>query len=243
MAEAATTTHNGQREGSLNVIYPTDICLAGGSGLVGHELLLLLSHLEQVQTVKALSRSPLGKIPPHIDNLILNFDNIENYKEALKASVFICCLGTTIKKAKSQEAFRKVDYEYVQRFAQIAADVGAQKLIVISAMGADETSKVFYNRVKGEMEKSLRSLSIPQIEIFRPSLILGERKEKRTGEEWAQRLSPYLNSVLVGPFKKYRAIKATDIAKAIAVATLNFNPGFYLYESDEIQKIADQIPG
>lgn len=207
---------------------------------MGHELLSILSLLEQISTVKAISRSPLGKIPPHIDNIILNFENLEKHQEALKAQVFICCLGTTIKKSGSKRAFRQVDYDFVMNFARLAEKVGAQKLLVISALGADPDSRIFYNRVKGEMERDLKKMNIAQIEIFRPSLILGERKEKRAGEEWAQRLSPYLNVLLAGSLKKYRGIKATTIAKAMAIATLNFHPGIHVYESDQIQYIADQ---
>lgn len=220
--------------------YPTDICIAGATGLVGHELLLLLAHLDEVSSIKAISRSPMGRIPPHVENIILDFDSLESRQDLLKSSVFICCLGTTIKKAGSQEAFRKVDHDYVVNFAKIAESCGAQKFLVISAMGADATSGIFYNRTKGEMENELRKLKIPQIEVFQPSLILGERKESRTGEDIAQKISPVLNKILVGPLKKYRAIKANDIARAMAIATLNFHPGFHVYKSDHIQRIADQ---
>ena len=220
--------------------YPTDICIAGATGLVGHELLLLLAHLDEVRSIKAVSRSPMGRIPPHVENIILDFDSLKQRQDVLKAGVFICCLGTTIKKAGSQEAFRKVDYSYVVNFAKVAEACAAQKLLVISAMGADAESKIFYNRVKGEMENELRKLKIPQIEVFRPSLILGERKESRPGEDIAQKLSPVLNKLMVGPLKKYRAIKANDIARAMAIATLNFHPGFHVYKSDHIQRIADQ---
>lgn len=219
--------------------YPTDICLAGGSGLVGHELLLILAQLEQFTTVKAVSRSPLGKIPLHVDNIIINFEQLEKYSEQLEASIFVCCLGTTIKKAGSKNAFKHVDYDYVLNFARVAEKVGAQKLIVISAMGADPHSRIFYNRIKGEMEQDLKKLNIPQVEIFRPSLILGQRKEHRTGEAWGQRLSPYLNPLLMGPLKKYRAIEAKTIARAMAIASLNFQPGFHVYESDQIDFIAN----
>ncbi|XGC81776.1 oxidoreductase [Bdellovibrio bacteriovorus] len=222
------------------MIYPTDVCLVGATGLVGHELLLILSHLGEIDTIKAVTRRPLGKVPSLVDNIILNFDKLEDYAEALKAPVFVCCLGSTIKQAGSKEAFRKVDYEYVMAFARVAEKVKAQKFLVISAMGADAESSIFYNRVKGEMERDLNELQIPQIEIFRPSLILGERKEHRKGEAFAQKISPYLNPLLVGPFKKYRAIKATDIAKAMAIAILNFQPGIHTYKSDQIQNIADQ---
>lgn len=220
--------------------YPADVCLVGASGLVGHELLLILSHLEQVRSLQAITRSPLGRIPSKVENILLDFNSLNTHAEISKASVFICCLGSTIKKAGSPEAFRKVDYEYVLQFAKLAEKAQAQKLLVISAMGARANSKIFYNRIKGEMERDLRQIKIPQIEIFRPSLILGERKDSRPGEAWAQRLSPLLNPLLQGPFKKYRAIKASDIAKAMAIATLNYNPGLFIYESDEIQRIADQ---
>lgn len=220
--------------------YPTDVCLVGATGLVGYELLLILSHISEVDTVKAITRRPMGKIPSSVDNIILNFDQIEKHTESLKASVFVCCLGTTIKAAGSQEEFKKVDYDYVMAFARVAEKVGAQKFLVISAMGADAESSIFYNRIKGKMESDLKDLKIPQIEIFRPSLILGDRKEVRKGEKWAQKLSPYLNPILIGPLRKYRAIKATDIAKAMAIAILNFREGIYTYKSDQIQHIADQ---
>ncbi|MDG0817855.1 Rossmann-fold NAD(P)-binding domain-containing protein [Bdellovibrio svalbardensis] len=221
------------------MIYPTDVCLVGASGLVGHELLLLLAHLDQVRSVRAVTRSPLGRIPPKAENIILDFAKMEEHLDIFKAPIFICCLGSTIKKAGSQEAFKKVDLEYVLHFARLAEKAKAQKFLVISAMGADANSKVFYNQIKGEMEKGLRGLQIPQVEIFRPSLILGERKEKRTGEDLAKRFAPLMNKLLVGPLKKYRPIEASDIAKAMAIAVLNFHPGHFIYESDEIQRIAD----
>ena len=219
--------------------YPTEVTLVGASGLVGHELLLILSQLEQISRIKAVSRAPLGRLHTKAENFILDFNKMEDHGTALKAPVFVCCLGTTIAKAGSQEAFRAVDYDYVMKFARIAEQCQAEKFLVISAMGADPQSNIFYNRVKGEMERDLRALKIPQIEIFRPSLILGERKEHRKGEDIAKLLSPFINPLLFGPFKKYRAIEATDIAKAMAIAILNFNKGLFIYESDEIQNICD----
>lgn len=219
--------------------YPTDICLIGASGLVGQELLLLLAQLEQVRSITAITRSPLGRLPPKTENLILDFNQLENHASSFKAQVFICCLGSTLKKAGSKKVFKQIDCNYVIQFARLAEQAHARKFLVISALGANSTSKVFYNQVKGEMEKALRTLKISQVEIFRPSLILGERKEQRSGEAWAQRLSPVANKMLIGSWKKYRAIKATDIAKAMAIAVLNFHPGHFIYESDEIQKIAD----
>lgn len=208
---------------------------------MGHELLLLLANIDLVKEVKALSRRPLGKIPAKTENYLINFDSLSQQDQSLKADVFICCLGTTIQEAGSQEAFRKVDFDYVLEMAHLAEKVQAQKFLVISAMGAESSSSIFYNRVKGEMEQALYKLNIPQIEIFRPSLILGERKKHRTGEAFAQKIAPALNALMPGPLKKYRAIKATDIAKAMALAAMSFEPGRYMYQSDEIQTMADSI--
>ncbi|WP_413584847.1 NAD(P)H-binding protein [Bdellovibrio sp. HCB274] len=221
--------------------FPTDICITGATGLVGNELLLLLANIEHVGHVTVLSRKPLGRFPAKIENIVLDFDKLANYSASLKAHTFVCCLGTTIKVAGSQEAFRKVDYDYVMEFAKVAEKAKAQKFIVISAMGANAESSIFYNRVKGEMERDLRSLSIPQIEIFRPSLLLGHRKEQRSGEGLAQKLSPLMNALMIGPLKKYKAIAATDVAKAMALSILNFNAGQFIYESDEIQRMSDSI--
>lgn len=221
--------------------YPISVCVAGSTGLVGQELLGLLEKIDMVKEVKALSRRPLGKLPAKIENFIVNFDQLQNLKSSTKAQVFICCLGSTMKQAGSKEAFRKVDYDYVLAFARLAESVGAEKFLVVSAMGADSNSAFFYNRVKAEMEKALYKLSIPQIEIFRPSLILGERKDHRAGEGLAQKLSPLLDLILRGPLKKYRGIQARDIAKAMALASVSFEPGRYCYDSAEIQSMADSI--
>jgi uncharacterized protein YbjT (DUF2867 family) len=215
--------------------------MTGATGLVGNELLLLLASVEHVGHVTVLTRKPLGRFPAKIENIVLDFDKLATSASSLKAHTFVCCLGTTIKVAGSQEAFRKVDYDYVIEFAKIAEKAKAQKFLVISAMGANAESSVFYNRVKGEMERDLRKLNIPQIEIFRPSLLLGERKEHRTGEVIAKKLSPLMNAVMMGPLKKYKAIAAKDVAKAMALAALNFNEGQFIYESDEIQRMSDSI--
>lgn len=220
--------------------YPTTVTLVGATGLVGGELFLMLSQIGEVKNIKAVTRKPLGKIPQRSENIVMNLDHMETQAEALKAEVFVCCLGTTIKTAGSQEAFRKVDYDYVMSFARVAEKVGAKKFLVVSAMGADASSGIFYNKVKGQMERDLKALKIPQIEIFQPSLILGDRKEHRSGEALAQKLSPWVNPLLVGPLKKYRAIEATTIAKAMTIAILDFHPGAHTYRSDKIQSIVDE---
>lgn len=215
-----------------------DIALIGATGLVGNLLLEKLAQATEVRSIKAITRKPLDKVPFKTENIVIDFNRMQEFASELKADVFICCLGTTIKVAGSQEAFHRVDYDYVVQFAKIAEQNHASKFQVVSAMGADANSTVFYNRTKGEMEKKLKELKIPQIEIFQPSLILGERKDKRAFEDLAQNLAPKLGFIFKGPLQKYRPIKATDIAAAMAKTSLQSKGGQFTYSSNQIQEIA-----
>lgn len=215
------------------------ISLIGGTGLVGGELLKMLALHSEVESVTAVTRSPLNITSPRIKNVVVDFEKLSDCLEQVQSDVFICCLGTTIKKAGSQAAFQRVDYDYVIEWARLAEMVKANKFMVVSAMGADANSKIFYNRVKGQMEDELKRRSIPQIEIFQPSLILGERNEKRIGEGIGQVLAPVMNMVMQGPLKKYRPIKACDIAQAIAIKAFQFQEGRFTYPSEVIQKISE----
>ena len=141
-----------------------------------------------------------------------------------------CCLGTTIKQAGSQEAFRAVDHDMVVAFGKRAREMGARHLVVISAIGADPKSSVFYNRVKGEMEQSLRAQEWPQLTIARPSLLIGERLEERLAEKIAGPLSKLIPG-------KYRGIEACQLARALWRLGLEEQSGIRVIESDELRKL------
>lgn len=222
----------------LEVMNKIKVAIIGATGLVGNLLLEQLAQSNEVQSIKALTRKPLEKVPYKTENVVIDFNRMQEFAHEITADVFICCLGTTIKAAGTQEAFHRVDYDYVIQFAKIAEQNHAKKFQVVSAMGADASSSVFYNRTKGEMEKKLKELKIPEIEIFQPSLILGERKDKRAFEDMAQNLVPKLNFLFKGPLEKYRPIKATDIAKAMAKTSLQSKAGQFTYSSNQIQNIA-----
>ncbi len=211
------------------------VCLAGSTGAIGNHVLRFLNQQNNVDQIITLTRkqnaSPLSKEK----NLVINFDQLNSLN--IKADVFICCLGTTIKVAGSQAAFRKVDYDYVVNFAKLAESASAQKFLVVSSVGADEKSNVFYSRIKGEMESSIKKITIPAIEIFQPSLLLGERTEARPGENFAKIVAPLLNPLLLGSMKKYRAIEASDVAKALVARTLVKDTGLKTYASDQIKKL------
>ncbi len=212
------------------------VCIIGASGLVGHELHQLLSQDENVESIHAISRKPLSTSLAKTVNEVVDFAQLSSL--SIQAQVYICCLGTTIKVAGSPAAFSLVDYEYVLKFAQLAEKNGATKFMLISALGADANSKIFYNQVKGQVEAEIRRLKIPAIDIFRPSLLLGERTESRPGEKVAQVLSPYLNPLLLGPLKKYRAIKASSVAIAMRNRALDLRPGQNVFESNQIGQLA-----
>lgn len=187
----------------------------GGSGLVGTELLRQLRADSSFTDVTALGRAELAApLPP-----------------TLHCDVVFCCLGTTIKVAGSDEAFREVDQHLPIRIARAALDNGAQHFIIVSAMGSDAKSRIFYNRVKGEMEAELRSLGYPHVTIVRPSLLLGERKEKRLGEK--------IGSVLMRMFsplipKKWQAVHVRNVARVMVESAKHPQGGVRVINNDEI---------
>ena len=207
---------------------PQHILLAGATGLTGEHLLDRLLNEPTITRVLAPSRRPLAK-HPHLENPV---GDPSVFLPELKGRVDIafCCLGTTIKLAGSQEAFRAVDHDMVVAFAKRAREMGARHLIVLSAIGADPKSSVFYNRVKGEMEQSLRAQEWPQLTIARPSLLIGERTEPRLTEQLAAPLSRLIPG-------KYHGIEACQLARALWRLALEEQNGVRVVESDELRKL------
>lgn len=155
--------------------------IAGASGLTGSYLLKLLLENKTYSEVKVLVRKPLNIKHPSLQQIVYDYENPN--PEVIKADHVYCCLGTTMKKAGSREAFKKVDYEYPLQIAQAAHQNGAEKFALVSAMGASIRSRVFYNKVKGQLEADLKEVPYEATYIFHPSMLLGPRKEFRFGEE------------------------------------------------------------
>lgn len=214
-----------------------NVCLTGSTGAIGKEVLTLLNEESNVDKIITLTRSPVQNLKNKEENHNPDFATLNFLRNTVKADVFICCLGSTIKKAGSKEEFRKVDYDYVINFAKLAETVGARKFIVVSSMGANPQSKVFYNQVKGLMENAVAQVNIPSIDIFRPSLLLGSRDEFRLGESIAKALSPILKPLFKGPLKKYRPIDASDVAQAILLRSFNSEKGLSILESHQIANL------
>jgi uncharacterized protein YbjT (DUF2867 family) len=152
-----------------------------------------------------------------------------------------CCLGTTIKKAGSQQKFREVDYEYPLALAKLTQREGASRFSLISAVGADEHSSFFYSRVKGELEVALLGLGFQDLQVFRPSLLLGKRQKVRFGEWVASRLAPIFSPFLAGPLAGYRPVPAIAVARAMYQAAEDCGQGVQYYDSPAIGKMAAKV--
>jgi len=214
--------------------------ILGATGLVGKELVNILIQQKTYEKIHLLVRRPIVSHHPTCEVHVVNFEELHTYRELFQVTDVFCCLGTTIKKAKSKEAFRKVDYEYPVEAAKIAKSCEVEKFLIITAMGANAKSSIFYNRVKGEVEESLDNLSLPSLHIFRPSLLLGDRKEFRFGEKIAAKTSAIINVLMVGPLRPYKAIEAKNVATAMAVVAKVGKSGMNVYPSHKIEQITKE---
>jgi uncharacterized protein YbjT (DUF2867 family) len=216
--------------------------ILGASGLTGGHCLDLLLKDDQYSQVIVLLRKKLDITHPKLEQHIVDFELLQYNEQScglLQAQDIFCCLGTTIKTAGSQEAFRNVDYNYPLNAAKIAFKNGVENFLLVSSNGADAHSKIFYSRIKGELENALKKIGFKSLLIFRPSLLLGKRSEGRTGEFVGKIIGNVLKPTLVGPLKKYRPIEAEVVARAMITAAKSGFKGVHVFESDEIQKIGE----
>ena len=207
--------------------------LAGATGLVGSHLLRLLLADETYQKVRILGRRGLPLTSPKLQQRLIDFDHLADL-DAPKVDDVFCCLGTTIKKAGSQEAFRKVDLGYVEALARVAARAGAKQFLLVSAIGANAKSRVFYSRVKGETEAAVQAVGFAGTHIFRPSLLLGSRAESRPMERLSVLVGGPLGFVFAGPLRRYRPIPAETVAAAMVKAAKKARPGAHGYTYGEM---------
>ncbi|AOZ92450.1 oxidoreductase [Paenibacillus crassostreae] len=207
----------------------------GASGLVGSFVVAELLQRDEYDGIKLLVRQPLDIQHPKLSQIVVDWDRLDQYHEIFSnVRDVYCCLGTTIKKAGSQEQFRKVDYDYPVRAAQLAQEQGVSQFLVVSAMGADPSSRVFYNRTKGEVEDKLSTIGLPAVHLFRPSLLLGQRQEKRLGEQWGAKFMTTFDFLFRGKGIKYRAIPARVVARAMVNIAIKRPTGVHIYPNDVI---------
>ena len=188
--------------------------VVGATGFTGQHLVKQLCESEEYVAVTIIARRNSTYTHAKLDVKIREFDKLEERDFEITDDLF-CCLGTTIKKAKTKENFEKVDLEFPLRIASLAKKRGIPNFHVISAAGSNSKSPFFYSRVKGRMEEGLIDLKLPHLSIFRPSLLTGERAEFRLGERLAEGIFQLINPILIGPFRSLRAIEGKQLAFAM----------------------------
>jgi uncharacterized protein YbjT (DUF2867 family) len=218
------------------------VLLCGATGLVGGECLRLLESDPAVERIVVLTRRPLASTPGEAGNTgkveqrVIDFDRLADEASAMDVEQVFCALGTTMRRAGSKERFRKVDLEYPLQIARLARERGARHFLLVSAKGASSGSRIFYSRVKGELEDAVTGLEYPAVTIVRPSLLLGEREEFRLGERVAGWLS-----FLAPP--GLRPVPAVDVAAALMQAAREDHDGRRVIESKEISTLASIYRG
>lgn len=209
------------------------VLLVGATGLVGRECLRLLVADDTVARVVLLARRALPAVAPRagtIEAHVVDFERLSSYAEMFAVDQIVCALGTTIEQAGTQDRFRHVDHDYPLEVARLGLAAGARHFLLVSAIGADPASSIFYNRVKGEVERDLLAMGYPSVTIVRPSLLIGEREEFRLGEAIAKRLA-----FLIPP--RYKPVDATAVAAVLVRAAREDRPGARVIESREISRL------
>lgn len=209
--------------------------VAGATGLVGRELLDLLLNRKEYVSVTALVRRRMPMEHPRLRQMVVDYSKLEKLPEELiRDSDVFCTLGTTRRKAGSKRQFEIVDHDYPMALGRLAVRHGAARMLIITALGANESSLFFYSKVKGRVEKGLQSLGLRRLYIFRPSLILGKREERRAGEEAAAWISARLPFLFSGPLSRYKPIAGREIAEGMLGTALTSEDAVAVIPSHEI---------
>lgn len=216
---------------------PGKAIVLGASGLIGSNLVRVLIRDKSFDEVVLLVRKKLDISSSIVRQKIINFDLIEEYQDELYGNVIFSCPGTTRSQVSDYQEYRKIDFDYPKKIAEVAAKHGVEQFHVISSIGANKNSFSSYLKLKGELEEALKNIPFKSLHIYRPSFITGERAKERMSDKIVIPLMKFINLVLSGSLKKYRSIEAHVIANAmIKKASENLN-GIFIYESDQIQDI------
>jgi uncharacterized protein YbjT (DUF2867 family) len=206
--------------------------IAGSTGLIGSQLLALILENPAYAKVTALTRVDLPE-HPKLTQIKVDFGHLGEKSLALKADDVFCCLGTTMAKAGSKENFYQVDFYFPFLLAKTTRSVGAKNFMLVSALGADKSSSIYYNQVKGEIEEAISSVPFDAVHIFRPSLLLGDRSEKRSTEDAAKFFYRVFGFLIP---KKYKAIQSIKVARAMQHFAAEDKKGIFIHESASLQR-------
>ena len=209
--------------------------LVGATGLVGEHCLRQLVAAQQISAVRVLVRRPFARPQAgKVDVCVADFSRLQSHADWFAVDTVICALGTTIAKAGSQAGFRQVDFDLPLQIAQLAKAQGARQFVLVSALGADSHSAVFYNRVKGELEEAIKGIGFESVTVAQPSLLKGKRAEFRLAERVSLMLTGIV-SVLIPP--KWRPVHAEQVAAALVDATLHPKSGWHVLSNPQLLKM------
>jgi uncharacterized protein YbjT (DUF2867 family) len=207
--------------------------IAGATGLIGRQLLKKLIADPWYSSVVVVSRKSIEERDSKVRNIVIGFDDLSEAKEKLVADDVFCCLGTTMKKAGSKEAFRKVDFQYPVDLARLTFHNGAKIFLLVSALGANKKSSFYYNAVKGEVEEAIGEFPFGAYHIFRPSLLLGERNESRPAEEAAKKVYKIFSFLIP---EKFKGVEGSKVAAAMLYFAKSEGTGKFIHESQDLQR-------
>ncbi|RYF87079.1 MAG: NAD-dependent epimerase/dehydratase family protein [Chitinophagaceae bacterium] len=212
----------------------------GSTGLIGNHLVEFLTKDKTFSTIRTLVRRPIVNGNEKVEMKLVNFEDHESVKLAIDGSdAVFCAVGTTQKKVKGdKQAYRKVDYDIPVNAARFCAETGCPNFVLVSSVGAKSDSKNFYLKLKGDVEDAIQQFAIRNISIFRPSILLGNRSEKRTGEKLGQGLASFFAFMMLGKWEKYRPVEAEHVAKAMIQSAKEEERGRHIYEYDDIRHLA-----
>ncbi|WP_026897401.1 NAD(P)H-binding protein [Daejeonella oryzae] len=211
--------------------------LIGASGLIGSHLLELLLASSDFSEVITFSRSKLPVSDNKLEEHIIDFEELNKYKALIKGDVIFSVLGTTKSKTSNTADYRKIDFEYPVELAKFGLENGVKQFHIVTSLGADDKSSNSYLKMKGELELILKKLNYPSLHIYQPSYLEGVRKDIRISDRIMQPLMKFINPLLKGNLKKYRSIKASEVAKAMINQSVKDLSGTFVYTSNKIKEL------
>ena len=192
-----------------------NVLIIGASGLIGSELVQLLLRDDKIKSVKVFVRKTLAITDQKLIELLVDFEHLEDFKHEFQGDALFCCIGTTRKKTPDLAAYKAIDYGIVLGAANLARSNQVPQVHLVSAIGAAISSKIFYNRLKGEIEKDVLKLDFTTTVIYQPAMLIGKRSESRPAEFIAQKLMPFFDVFLLGKARKYHSIEAKKVAESM----------------------------
>jgi uncharacterized protein YbjT (DUF2867 family) len=212
--------------------------IIGASGLIGSELVKLVTAGNNFNEVVLITRRPLSYNHKKIRQVVIDFDKLNEIAQEISGDVIFSCLGSTKGKTPDSVEYRKIEYDYTLNIARMGLNNHVQQFHFVSSLGADATSSNSYLKLKGEVEHGLKALTIKSLNIYQPSYLTGARTEQRLDDKLMRPLMSVLDHLLIGGLKKYRSIPAEVVAKAMVNQCLKNKKGVFTYPSNIIKQLA-----